>query len=123
MVNSQTGKIIQVTGPVVDVQFENGELPDIYDALEIPMESKTLVLEVQQHLGNERVRCLAMDTSDGLKRGMDVISTGAPIMVPVGTVTLGGYLMSWANRSMDLVRLRQRYDTRSTGRHLVSKTR
>ena len=89
MVNKQTGKIIQVTGPVVDVQFENGELPDIYDALEIPMESKTLVLEVQQHLGNERVRCLAMDTSDGLKRGMDVISTGAPIMVPVGTATLG----------------------------------
>ncbi|MEL7643663.1 MAG: F0F1 ATP synthase subunit beta, partial [bacterium] len=83
------GKIIQVTGPVVDVQFENGYLPVIFDALEVKMESKTLVLEVQQHLGNERVRSLAMDTTDGLKRGMDVLATGKPIMVPVGKETLG----------------------------------
>lgn len=89
MMNKHNGKIIQVTGPVVDVQFENGYLPVIFDALEVKMESKTLVLEVQQHLGNERVRSLAMDTTDGLKRGMDVLETGKPIMVPVGTETLG----------------------------------
>jgi F-type H+-transporting ATPase subunit beta len=89
MMNKHNGKIIQVTGPVVDVQFENGYLPVIFDALEVKMESKTLVLEVQQHLGNERVRSLAMDTTDGLKRGMDVLATGKPIMVPVGTETLG----------------------------------
>ncbi|HQP09436.1 MAG TPA: F0F1 ATP synthase subunit beta, partial [Anaerolineaceae bacterium] len=78
--NKHNGKIIQVTGPVVDVQFENGYLPVIFDALEVKMESKTLVLEVQQHLGNERVRSLAMDTTDGLKRGMEVLATGKPIM-------------------------------------------
>ncbi len=89
MMNTHNGKIIQVTGPVVDVQFENGYLPVIFDALEVKMESKTLVLEVQQHLGNERVRSLAMDTTDGLKRGMDVLATGKPIMVPVGTEVLG----------------------------------
>jgi len=89
MMNTHNGKIIQVTGPVVDVQFENGDLPIIFDALEVKMESKTLVLEVQQHLGNERVRSLAMDTTDGLKRGMEVLATGKPIMVPVGTETLG----------------------------------
>jgi len=89
MMNKRIGNIIQVTGPVVDVQFTSGELPEIYDALEVLLESKTLVLEVQQHLGHEQVRCLAMDTTDGLKRGMEVKSTGAPIMVPVGTETLG----------------------------------
>lgn len=89
MMKTHNGKIIQVTGPVVDVQFENGDLPIIFDALEVKMESKTLVLEVQQHLGNERVRSLAMDTTDGLKRGMEVLATGKPIMVPVGTETLG----------------------------------
>lgn len=89
MMNKRIGNIIQVTGPVVDVQFTSGELPEIYDALEVLLESKNLVLEVQQHLGHEQVRCLAMDTTDGLKRGMEVKSTGAPIMVPVGTETLG----------------------------------
>ncbi len=89
MVNDHAGKIIQVTGPVVDVQFTTDGLPDIYDALEVNLDNKKLVLEVEQHLGNEKVRCLAMDTTDGLKRGMEVNATGAPIMVPVGAETLG----------------------------------
>lgn len=89
MADYQIGYVIQVTGPVVDVQFTGGELPAIYDALEVTMENKNLVLEVQQHLGHKQVRCLAMDTTDGLKRGMAVRATGAPIMVPVGTATLG----------------------------------
>ena len=89
MANNRIGNVIQVTGPVVDVQFTGGQLPAIYDALEVLMENKTLVLEVQQQLGYEQVRCLAMDTTDGLKRGMEVRATGAPIMVPVGTETLG----------------------------------
>lgn len=89
MVNDHAGKIIQVTGPVVDVQFTTEGLPDIYDALEVNLDNKKLVLEVEQHLGNEKVRCLAMDTTDGLKRGMEVNATGAPIMVPVGAETLG----------------------------------
>ena len=85
-----TGRIIQIQGGVVDVEFPAGDLPDIYDALEIPREEgEPVVLEVEKHLGNEWVRCVAMDTTDGLQRGMKVISTGAPIMVPVGEPTLG----------------------------------
>jgi F-type H+-transporting ATPase subunit beta len=89
MTEQGMAKVIQVTGPVVDVQFMNLALPNIYDALEVETGESTLILEVQQHLGNDRVRCLAMDTTDGLKRGLLVKSTGLPIMVPVGTETLG----------------------------------
>lgn len=89
MSDDQNGSIIQVNGPVVDVQFHNVALPNIYDALEIDREDGLLVLEVQAQLGNDRVRCLAMDTTDGLRRGLPVCSTGSPIMVPVGTETLG----------------------------------
>jgi F-type H+-transporting ATPase subunit beta len=98
-----TGKVIQITGPVIDVEFPAGELPDIYNALEIrrPKEARrstagdgdgaedTLVVEVQQHLGNNWVRTVAMSATDGLSRGLDVVDTGAPISVPVGEVTLG----------------------------------
>ena len=86
-----TGRIIQIQGGVVDVEFPAEELPDIYDALEVAIDGYDLpmIFEVQKHLGDNRVRCIAMDTTDGLMRGMDVVSTGAPIMVPVGTPTLG----------------------------------
>ena len=86
-----TGRIIQVTGGVVDVDFEGNSLPNIYDALEIPLEGKEypLVLEVQNHLGNSWVRTVAMDATDGLRRGMPVINTKAPIKVPVGEASLG----------------------------------
>jgi F-type H+-transporting ATPase subunit beta len=84
------GRIIQIQGGVVDVEFPAEELPDIYEALEIRMDGDLpLVLEVQKHLGDNRVRCVAMDTTDGLSRGLDVFATGAPIMVPVGEKTLG----------------------------------
>ncbi len=81
-----TGKIAQIIGPVVDVSFaNNAQLPKIYDALEIKKENgQKIVLEVQQHLGEDRVRAIAMDSTDGLVRGMDVIDTGAPIKMPVG---------------------------------------
>ncbi len=85
-----TGHIIQIQGGVVDAEFPAGELPEIYDALEIPRDGmKPVVLEVEKHLGHDWVRCVAMDTTDGLQRGMKVVSTGAPIMVPVGEPTLG----------------------------------
>ena len=84
------GKVVQVLGGVVDVQFGPDNLPEIYDALEIAREGKEpLVLEVQQQIGNDRVRCVAMDTTDGLSRGVPVVNTAAPIRVPVGPVTLG----------------------------------
>ena len=90
-----TGKVIQITGPVVDVEFPPGDLPAIYNALQIrrPVAAAgaddTLVVEVQQHLGNNWVRAVAMSTTDGLSRGLDAADTGAPITVPVGAVTLG----------------------------------
>jgi F-type H+-transporting ATPase subunit beta len=80
-----SGKVIQITGPVVDVEFRAGELPEIYNALEIG----ELVVEVQQHLGNNWVRAVAMSTTDGLARGVDAIDTGKAITVPVGEPTLG----------------------------------
>jgi F-type H+-transporting ATPase subunit beta len=86
-----TGHITQVTGAVVDVQFD-GELPAILNALHAENEGKRLVLEVAQHLGESTVRAIAMDTTDGLMRGQKVTDTGAPIMVPVGPETLGRIL-------------------------------
>lgn len=88
------GKIIQIIGPVVDIQFEDENLPKIYNAIKIPRtstEGKTedLIVEVQQHLGEDRVRAVAMDSTDGLVRGMECIDTGEPISVPVGPATLG----------------------------------
>ncbi len=93
----RVGKIVQVIGPVVDVRFEGGELPPIYNALvttnpAISDEPDNLVLEVAQHLGEHTVRCIAMDTTDGLVRGMEVKDTGEPIKTPVGEATLGRIL-------------------------------
>ncbi len=81
------GKIVQIIGAVVDVEFPREALPKVYDALTLPKGG--LTLEVQQQLGDGVVRCIAMGTTDGIKRGLDVTSTGAPISVPVGTKTLG----------------------------------
>ena len=83
------GRIVQIMGPVVDVSFAGGRLPRTYDALEIARKGGRLVLEVEQDLGNGVVRTIAMDTTDGLRRGDEVVSTGQPITVPVGEVTLG----------------------------------
>ena len=85
---NQTGRITQVIGAVVDVQFE-GHLPAILNALETQNGGSRLVLEVAQHLGESTVRTIAMDTAEGLVRGQEVSDTGSPIMVPVGTGTLG----------------------------------
>jgi len=85
-----TGKIIQVIGPVVDVEFSgDNALPKILDALEVSVGDEKLVVEVHQHLGGNRVRAVAMGTTDGIARGMEVLATGAPISVPVGKTVLG----------------------------------
>jgi F-type H+-transporting ATPase subunit beta len=83
------GKLIQIIGPVVDANSRRKWLPKIYDALEVRFRMGKLVVEVHQHLGGGRVRAVAMGSTDGLKRGMAVVPTGAPISVPVGEVTLG----------------------------------
>jgi F-type H+-transporting ATPase subunit beta len=87
--NGNQGKLLEIKGVVVDAVFP-GRLPDIYSALSITRpDGSTLIAEVQQHLGDDRVRAVAMDTTDGIARGTDVIDTGGPISVPVGDVTLG----------------------------------
>ena len=88
--SKNTGKIVQVIGPVVDVAFENGDLPQLLTSIEIPLkDSESLVVEVAQHIGDERVRCIAMGGTDGLVRGMEAIDTGSAIRVPVGKEILG----------------------------------
>ncbi|MBL6665282.1 MAG: F0F1 ATP synthase subunit beta, partial [Rickettsiales bacterium] len=86
---SNIGKITQVISAVVDVEFENGELPAIYNALECENNGKKLILEVSLHIGERVVRAIAMDSTDGLVRGQEVKDSGAPISIPVGEATLG----------------------------------
>src|SRR6266568_5866865 len=91
MARNNSGTIAQIIGAVVDVRFE-GELPPILTALTVDNAGRTLVLEVAQHLGENTVRTVAMDTTDGLVRGAEVVDTGSPIMMPVGPETLGRIL-------------------------------
>src|SRR5947209_6773207 len=92
------GKIVQVIGPVVDVEFEAGHLPAIYNAIRIQSDGKgggeplDVIAEVEQHLGENRVRAVAMKPTDGMQRGMKAVDLGEPISVPVGPATLGRVL-------------------------------
>ena len=82
------GKVTQVIGAVLDIRFDEGKLPEINEAIRIPTRAgNELNVEVSQHLGDDTVRCIAMGSTDGLVRGMDVVATGAPISVPVGEKT------------------------------------
>ncbi len=90
MAEKNIGKITQIVGAVLDVKFSEGKLPEINEAINIPLkDGKRLVVEVSQHLGDDTVRCIAMGPTDGLVRGMDAQATGAPISIPVGEKTLG----------------------------------
>ena len=90
MADKNIGKITQVVGAVLDLKFSEGKLPEINEAVEITRkDGRILVVEVAQHLGDDTVRCIAMDSTDGLVRGMDAVATGGPISVPVGEATLG----------------------------------
>ncbi|HAV78903.1 MAG TPA: F0F1 ATP synthase subunit beta [Anaerolineae bacterium] len=89
MANS-LGRVVQILGGVVDVEFPEGEIPELFEAIQVERQGKEpLILEVQKHIGNHWVRTVAMDSTDGLQRGLPAIATGAPIMVPVGNATLG----------------------------------
>ena len=92
--HQRVGKIVQIIGPVLDVEFEAGQLPEIYNALQITSDAQgtRLIAEVEQHLGENRVRAVAMKPTDGLRRGMAAIDLGEPISVPVGPETLGRVL-------------------------------
>jgi len=97
-----TGKITQVIGTVVDVEFPPEEMPAIYSALESRIGDDKLILEVEQHIGNNWVRCLALGATEGLVRGVEAIDTGAPISVPVGDATLGRLFNTLGNTLDDL---------------------
>lgn len=84
-----TGTIIQVSGPVIDVAFQKGQLPRIREALTVEVEGKTRTMEVSQHLGHSVARCIILAQSDGISRGMKVVATGSNIRVPVGDATIG----------------------------------
>ncbi len=83
------GKVVQIIGPVLDIKFENGKLPDLLNAIEIDYEGKKVVCEVAGGLGDDTVRCIAMSSTDGMSRGMEAVDTGSGITVPVGPCTLG----------------------------------
>ncbi|MDR0688973.1 MAG: F0F1 ATP synthase subunit beta, partial [Spirochaetaceae bacterium] len=83
------GMVTQIVGPVVDVRFEPGYIPSILNALEVKDGDRKVVLEVLQHIGDNRVRCVAMAATEGMARGLEVVDTGYPIRVPVGEAVLG----------------------------------
>ena len=83
------GTVIQVMGPVLDIRFADGCLPELLNAIQVPNGENTIVAEVAQHIGDNVVRCIAMSSTDGLQRGTQAIDTGAPISVPVGDGCLG----------------------------------
>ncbi len=83
------GRIVQIIGPVIDVMFNDGEIPNLYNALKINYNDISVTLEVVQHIGNDRARCISMDPTDGLRRGLEVVDTGDAITVPVGNAVLG----------------------------------
>jgi len=87
--SSNVGKVVQVIGTVVDVEFPQENLPEIYNALELNVDGEKLVLEVEQHVGNNWARCLALGATEGVSRGLEVNDTGAPVSVPVGEASLG----------------------------------
>ena len=89
MSENHVGKVIQVTGPVLDIRFKEGELPDLHNAIEIMIDDHKLVAEVAQQIGDDVVRCVAMSSTDGLVRGVDAVDTGSSITVPVGEECLG----------------------------------
>src|SRR5213596_239379 len=92
MTKQNIGKVVQVIGPVLDVEFEPEQLPELYNAVTVKVDSGQLVAEVEQHIGRNQVRAVAMSSTDGIVRGMEVVDTGQPITVPVGKPALGRIL-------------------------------
>ncbi|MDD2956897.1 MAG: F0F1 ATP synthase subunit beta, partial [Oscillospiraceae bacterium] len=89
MTQENMGTVVQIIGPVLDIKFPDGKLPNLLNAIEIDHQGKKLIVEVAQHVGDDVVRCIAMSSTDGLCRGIEAKDTGGPITVPVGNNTLG----------------------------------
>ena len=114
---NNVGKIVQIIGPVLDIRFEDGELPNILNAIEIDNKGQRLVAEVAQHIGDNVVRCISMGSTDGLVRGMDAVDTGEGIKVPVGEETLGRIF----NVLGDAVDNMPNPETKENGVYIVSR--
>ncbi len=89
MTTKNVGTVVQIMGPVLDIRFENGNLPPLLNAIEVYNGENKITAEVAQHIGDDVVRCVAMSSTDGLQRGIEAIDTGRPITVPVGEECLG----------------------------------
>ena len=89
MATKHIGTVVQILGPVLDIRFEDGQLPELLNAIEVQQGDRTLVCEVAQHVGDNIARCIAMGSTDGLRRGIEALDTGGPITVPVGDACLG----------------------------------
>ena len=111
---SKTGIISQIIGPVVDVEFPSGDLPKVYNAIVIGEGESAVTCEVQQLLGNNKIRSVSMTSTDGLKRGASVVDLGAPISVPVGVPTLGRIFNVLGEPVMKWVLVRQLLPYQST---------
>lgn len=94
------GKVVQIIGPVIDIKFDSDSLPNIFNSIEIQMEDRVVVAEVEQHIGDDIIRAIAMESTEGLKRGLEAVDTGNPITVPVGNVVLGR-LFNVLGKTMD----------------------
>ena len=117
------GKIVQVSGPVIDVEFADGDLPYIKDALEVTNNGKRCVMEVAQHIGDNMVRCIMLASSEGLHKDMEVTATGSGIKVPVGEKTLEDCSTCSAIRSTAVSSWRRRSTGVSTERRRASRSR
>ena len=102
MSEKNVGKVIQIIGTVVDVEFESDNLPSIYNALEVEYDDGKLVLEVEQHIGNNWARCLALGPTEGIPRGAKVVDSGGPVTVPVGKASLGRIFNVLGDNKADL---------------------
>ena len=113
--SQNVGKVLQIIGPVLDIQFEKGKVPDLLNAIEIMHEGRKVVCEVATQVGDDVVRCIAMSSTDGMSRGMEAVDTGKGITVPVGPETLGRMFNVLGEPIDDLPPLSQ--DVRRDGIH------
>ena len=118
MSDKNIGKVVQVIGPVLDIRFDDGHLPELLTAIEIMNGDKKIVAEVAQHVGDNVVRCISMNATDGMVRGMDAVDTGSPITVPVGNECLGR-IFNLLGQAIDNKALVAWEDMNYTSLHLV----
>src|SRR3712207_5713608 len=112
--SQRIGKVVQIIGPVIDIKFDSDALPNIYNAIEIKMADRTIIAEVEQHVGDDIVRTIAVENTEGLRRGLDAYDTGKPISVPVGDAVLGRLFNVLGNPMDEGDKIKAEKDRKST---------